>query len=131
MWKNLNTFKSDLAAVEERKDEFFMDNEELSSDGDNDESDDGLEDLIDLFPAKDKPMPLLNKIHEIVNCAEFAKKAENFMQVVGEDSIFRSGPNWMSAKALLNQVNPALSIEQAKQRAKKKMVREAVDSILM
>ena len=44
------------------------------------------------------------------------------MNIVGEDSIFRSGVKWM-----INQADADL----VKEKEKKKMVRAAIDSILM
>ena len=35
-----------------------------------------------------------NKLCELVGCDEFAKAADEFMEIQGEDNIFRSGLKW-------------------------------------
>ena len=114
------------------KDDKFADYNEMENDVDDYEGDDvhnpllpksnekkdQLEQLV--YKVKDNfEMPVLNMITEIRRCEQFAKDADEFMNISGEDNIFRSSCDWL--------VPP--SDDPAKE--KRKMVRAAIDSILM
>ena len=58
-------------------------------------------------------------IKEIRRCEQFAKDADEFMKISGEDNIFRSSCDWLVPP----DNDPA--------KEKMKMVRFAIDSILM
>ena len=101
------------------KDDQFAEYDEMSNDvADSMPNKDQLEDLISSI-KKDFEMPELNMIKEIRRCEQFAKDADEFMKISGEDNIFRSSCDWL--------VPP--SDDPAKERTK--MVRAAIDSILM
>ena len=114
------------------KDDKFADFNEMEDDVDDYEGDDvhnpllpksnekkdQLEQLV--YKVRDKfEMPVLNMITEIRRCEQFAKDADEFMNISGEDNIFRSSCDWLTPPS----DNPT--------KEKRKMVRAAIDSIFM
>ena len=100
------------------KDDQFADYYGMPDDVDDSVPQKQLEKLVE--NVRDKfEMPELNMIKEIRRCEQFAKDADEFMEISGEDNIFRSSCDWL--------VPP--SDDLAKERTK--MVRAAIDTILM
>ena len=104
------------------KDDQFADYDEMENDvADSEPKEDQLGQLVASI-KKDFEIPELNMIKEISRCEQFAKDADEFMKISGEDNIFRSSCDWLV---------PPSDNPDKERTDRTKMVRAAIDSILM